>query len=240
MRCCSCGEILTNRRRLYCSNECKQLLRRKLWLSEGLIRSLNTWFATFSWNESAITLKILPYQSDEVFCFFHSRAPSTKPAVDLGNMIEILGKKWWNEHNKSRSRYKASQAVLHQANRITGPREFRALQEPRVQLQGVDPGKLDALLLTDYDLLLPGRKELIKKAYWTQAKISHPDSPGGNARMFIHIKKAYESLKAWAEEPKFTLQKQTSLPGCWVYHGNRSQNRWAPPSNHSAKTGSTS
>ena len=53
-RCLSCGTSENMKRRKYCSIECRQRLRYNLNLRTGLLRALNTRYATFYFTESLI------------------------------------------------------------------------------------------------------------------------------------------------------------------------------------------
>ncbi|MEJ2729640.1 MAG: hypothetical protein P8185_14230 [Deltaproteobacteria bacterium] len=62
-RCLSCGTDENMGRRKYCSIECRQKLRYCLNMRTGLLKALNTKFATFYFTPSLIFLDVLPYGS---------------------------------------------------------------------------------------------------------------------------------------------------------------------------------
>ena len=77
--CLSCGTSEDMGRRKYCSIECRQRLRYNLNLRTGLLRALNTRYATFYFTNSIIILDVLPYGSEELFSYFFSRTAGRKP-----------------------------------------------------------------------------------------------------------------------------------------------------------------
>ncbi len=82
-RCLSCGTSENMRRRKYCSVECRQRLRHNLNLRTGLLRALNTRYATFYFTETVIILDVLPYGSAELFSYIFPRTPGRKPVDDF-------------------------------------------------------------------------------------------------------------------------------------------------------------
>ena len=94
-RCLSCGTTENMRRRKYCSVECRQQLRYHLNLRTGLLRALNTRYATFYFTEAVIILDVLPYGSAELFSYIFPRSTHGKPVDDFKiekqkNSIHVL------------------------------------------------------------------------------------------------------------------------------------------------------
>ena len=114
-RCLSCGTSENMSRRKYCSIECRQRLRYNLNLRTGLLRALNTRYATFYFTESIIILDVLPYGSEELFSYIFPRTSGRKPVEDFCTMSNILGNAWWAEKNRTNKRYLATRLVLEKA-----------------------------------------------------------------------------------------------------------------------------
>ena len=114
-RCLSCGTSENMSRRIYCSIECRQRLRYNLNLRTGLLRALNTRFATFYFTETLIILDVLPYGSEELFSYIFPRTLGRKPVEDFCTMSNILGNAWWAERNRTNKRYLATRFVLEKA-----------------------------------------------------------------------------------------------------------------------------
>jgi hypothetical protein len=91
-RCLSCGTSENMRRRKYCSIECRQKLRYSLNLRTGLLRALNTRYATFYFTDSVIILDVLPYGSGELFSYLYPRSHDRKPVDDYCTMSNVLGR----------------------------------------------------------------------------------------------------------------------------------------------------
>lgn len=221
-RCLSCGSALSDRSRRYCSVPCRQRLRRKLNLRTGLLRALNTRYATFYITDRVIVLDILPYDTREIFSFIFARAPHRTPADDFNRLADLLGQAWWAERRRTNRKYLASRYLLTKAARAKGggkaivPSETR---RPAVRNRALVHLQLDGDALRDTNL-----EDVIKKAYRRQAKKHHPDL-GGDTRMFRRIHEAYEELLRWSEEPSFTRRR--GFPDKWFYDGVR--NRWVQP-----------
>ena len=66
-RCLSCGTTQNLGRRKYCSNTCRQKLQYALDIRTGLLRALNTRYATFYFTEIIIVMDLLPHGSKEIF-----------------------------------------------------------------------------------------------------------------------------------------------------------------------------
>lgn len=114
-RCLSCGTAENMSRRKYCSIECRQRLRYHLNIRTGLLRALNTRYATFYFTESVIILDVLPYGSPELFSYMFPRTLGLKPVDDFCTISNILGNAWWNERRRTNKRYLASRHVLERA-----------------------------------------------------------------------------------------------------------------------------
>ena len=225
-RCRACGETLPNRRRRYCSDDCRATLKRELWFSEALLRALNSRFATFRWTETKLILQVLPDNGAHVFCFFYKRTPGARPAVDLRNMTIELGEKWWKERKSTSSRYGASERVLQQADVKKSKDTFSEFKRVTRIPKGVSSKSLSMLKIATRDLLKDNAEEVIKRAFKKQAMRTHPDR-GGSDRDFIGVKRAFDELNVWIEDPVIEKKRQVGLPDSWVF--DRSINRWYPP-----------
>ena len=230
-RCQSCDQVLENWKLKYCSAECKKRLKYVLRTSEGLLSSLNTRFASFSWNPSRLMLHVLPFGGAFVYCFFFDRTGFTKPADDIGKMVEELGTYWWDAREATGSRSRATQNVFTHAEATVQPQKFAALGKRKspLQISKVAHSSIERLQLTHDDLLAADCEKRIKTAFRRKAKSTHPDH-GGTADEFRKIKAASDMLMELARKPKTKVKKTTSLPNCWVYHGGRYINKWSPPS----------
>ena len=220
-QCLSCGAPLGAARRRYCSVACRQRLRYQLNLRTGLLRALNTRYATFYFTDEVIILDIMTGESGDIHSFIHARRCAATPAQDFARMANRLGKAWWSAKQRTRRRYLASSFLLDMARRGGSPEAVRPLVITRPTVAG---SALDCLKLNSTSLDTPELKKLIKSAYRRQAKAHHPDA-GGNAAVFRRIHQAYEELLGWAENPVFT--KRSGFPDKWFYDGQR--NRWVQP-----------
>lgn len=221
-RCLSCNAPLDDRRRRYCSVACRQRLRRALTLRTGLLRALNTRYATFYMTRSAVVLDVLPFDGVEISSFIGLRSSRRTPADDFSRMADLLGKAWWAERRRTNRKYLASRFVLNQAARrapSSGEIVPMVITNPAVRGASLIHLKLTREALETTDL-----QAVIKGAYRTQAKIHHPDM-GGDAAGFLKIRTAYETLMQWAEEPTFTRRR--GFPDKWFYDGRT--NRWVQP-----------
>jgi hypothetical protein len=220
-QCLSCGARLNAARRRYCSVACRQRLRYQLNLRTGLLKALNTRYATFYFTDDVIILDIMTCQSWYIYSFIHARRSDLTPAEDFAGMANRLGKAWWAEKNRTRRRYLASSFLLDMARRGGSTDAVRPLVLTRPAVAG---SALACLQLNSASLNTPELKKLIKSAYRTQAKAHHPDA-GGSAAVFRRIHRAYEELLGWAENPVFTTR--SGFPDKWFYDGQR--NRWVQP-----------
>ena len=220
--CLACGTTWNMGGRKYCSLECRQKLRYTLNIRTGLLRALNTRYATFYFTPEFIVLDLLPYDALEIFSFISPRRPNNKPADDFRRMANMLGRVWWDEKNRTNKNYLASRLVLTKANRDhTEPARIRP---PSCKIPTVKNSTLVALQLSKNDLHSSALYARIKKAYRLQAKKHHPDR-GGNADMFRKLHQAYEELLSWAESPTFINRR--GFPDKWFYDGYN--NRWVQP-----------
>lgn len=220
--CLSCGTREDMRRRKYCSVACRQRLHYKLQVRTGLLKALQTRYATFHFDDRVIVLDILPYGRQEIFSFLFARRPGVTPADDFSQMANVLGSDWWAERRRTHKKYRASQHLLRHARQgaadihtVMPVEERRAVIKDKLLIQL----KIDRKELNSHDL-----DKVLKKAYRQQAKRHHPDR-GGKPDAFRRLQKAYETLMEWAENPSFTRRR--GFPDKWFYDGET--NRWVQP-----------
>lgn len=221
-RCLSCGTDENMGRRKYCSIDCRQRLRYNLNMRSGLLKALNTKFATFYFTESMLFLDVLPYGSVTLFSFIFPRIAGRKPVEDFCTMANLLGNAWWAERRRTNKRYIATQHILEKAksknSNTSSIKPFEIVEPARMAKT------LTFLKLGRADLDSPQLQKIIKSAYRQQAKRHHPDQ-GGDAAVFRKVRQAYEQMMDWAENPTFT--KRRGFPDKWFYEG--STNRWIQP-----------
>jgi hypothetical protein len=221
-RCLSCGTSENMSRRKYCSVECRQRLRNSLNLRTGLLRALNTKYATFYFTETVIILDVLPYGSAELFSYIFPRTPGVKPVDDYRTMSNILGNAWWAERNRTNKRYLATRFILEKA-KSKDPESV-----PIKPLEVKQPARLKRSLmflkLQKSDLNSPSLQRKIKSAYRKQAMRHHPDL-GGDAAEFRKLHDAYEQIIKWSENPVFIRRR--GFPDKWFYDGRTV--RWIQP-----------
>ncbi len=209
-------------RRRYCSIECRQRLRYSMNIRTGLLRALNTRYATFYFTETLIILDVLPYGSGELFSYIFPRTPDRKPVEDFCTLFNILGNQWWAERNRTNKRYLASRLVLEKAeSKNADAAPIRPLDAKR---PAVLAKHLSFLKLQKKDLDSPELQKKIKSAYRRQAMRYHPDR-GGDAAGFRNLHAAYEQLLGWLENPVFVRRR--GFPDRWFYDG--ATNRWVQP-----------
>ena len=221
-RCLSCGTSENMRRRKYCSIECRQQLRHNLNLRTGLLRALNTKYATFYFTETLIILDVLPYGSPELFSYIFPRTPDRKPVDDFCTLSNILGNAWWAERNRTNKRYLATRFILEKAKSKdpeTVPIKPLVVQEPAKLKKS-----LMFLKLQKSELNSQGLQRKIKSAYRKQAMRYHPDL-GGDPADFRKLHDAYEQILKWSENPVFIRRR--GFPDKWFYDG--STVRWVQP-----------
>ena len=227
-RCLSCGTSENMRQRKYCSIECRQRLRYNLNLRTGLLRALNTRYATFYFTESIIILDVLPYGSEELFSYIFPRTSGLKPVEDFCTMSNILGNAWWAEKNRTNKRYLATRLVLEKAESKNA--SIAAIKPLEVKEPASVAKSLTFLRLKKADLNSPGLRRKIKSAYRKQAMRYHPDL-GGDADGFRKLHDAYEQIIKWSQNPIFIRRR--GFPDKWFYDG--STIRWVQPAPRVAK-----
>ena len=223
--CLSCGTNEHMARRRYCSPACRQQLLYTLDVRTGLLRALNTRYATFYFTDFIIIMDILPYGSEELLSFIYPRSSGQKPAEDFCRLSDCLGNKWWAEKKRTRKHYLASQHLYDQALRTGLPAETVMPYETRIP--AVNKEALVQLRLAKGELNSPDLLTKIKGAYRNQVKKHHPDL-GGDSATFRKIHQAYQDLICWAENPSFL--KRRGFPDKWFYAG--ATNRWTKPAPH--------
>jgi len=221
-RCLACGAVLPPRNRRYCAMACQQYLLASLNRRTGLLQTLNTRYATFYFTEFAIMMDLLLYNSEHIFSYMLPRSPGKKPVEDFCELSNMLGTLWWNEKDRTKKRYAASQQVLEKARKLNAP--VGAVMPVSFSVPSIRSGNLITLELKSEDLA-PANLELrIKSAYRRQVKKHHPDL-GGSSEIFLKIQEAYETLSNWAKRP--TYIRRRGFPDKWLYQG--AYNRWIKP-----------
>lgn len=221
-RCLSCGTSEDMSRRRYCSIDCRQRLRHNLNIRTGLLKALNTRYASFYFTDTLVILDVLPYGSGELFSYIFPRTKGRKPVEDFCTMSNILGNAWWAERNRTNKRYLATRLVLEKAkskNANSAPIRPVEVKAP-VRLTK----SLNFLRLKKTDLNSSELKRKIKSAYRQQAMRHHPDL-GGDAAVFRKLHEAYEQIIKWSENPVFVSRR--GFPDKWFYDGGT--NRWVQP-----------
>jgi hypothetical protein len=221
-RCLACGTTRNMGTRKYCSLDCRQQLRYTLNIRTGLLKALNTRYATFYFTDRFIIMDVLPYDTREIFSFIYPRSPGKKPADTFRSMANLLGRTWWDEKNRTNKNYLATRLVMTKATRDRA--RSTAIQPPEKKIPVVTSASLVALKLNKTDLDSSALYSRIKKAYRLQAKKHHPDR-GGSAEMFRKLHHAYQELLQWAESPTFINRR--GFPDKWFYDGDK--NRWTQP-----------
>jgi len=222
--CLSCGKREGMGKRRYCSVSCRQQLRYKLNVRSGLLKALNTRYATFYFTGSLLVLDILPYNESGIFSFLYLRDEKNTPAEDFSNMSNYLGNSWWQEKKRTHKAYLASRHVLSKADRKSSA--VNAVKPNEILIPSLKgSGKsLVHLKLNKSDLDRPELKRVIKSAFRREARKHHPDFGGGEAS-FRRIYQAYEDLMAWAEAPTFL--RRSGFPDKWFYDGEK--HKWIQP-----------
>jgi hypothetical protein len=220
--CLSCGKRENMHRRKYCSVECRQRLRYKLEVRTGLLRALQTRYATFYFDDRLIVLNILPYGTQEIYSFLFARRPGIAPADDFSHLANILGNDWWAERRRTNRNYRASEHLLR--NAFQGAVDMRNVMPVEKRRAAIKDQLLIQLKIERGDLESPHLGTLVKKAYRQQAMRHHPDR-GGRPEAFRRLRIAYEALMEWSEHPSFTRRR--GFPDKWFYDGET--NRWVQP-----------
>ncbi len=222
-RCLSCGQGVKDGRRRYCSQVCRQGLETKLNLAVGLLKALDTRFATFSFTDSVLYLHVLPFGPEEVYSYVYGRSPLRKPSQDFWDMVEGLGRLWHGKQRQTGKRHVASKHVLAQADRNEVPPDL--LKPREIKSPAVRKRSIKYFRLSSSDLTSPQAKSAIRSAYRREAKIHHPDH-GGEAEMFRSIHAAHQELMDWVKNPRFTVRG--GVPGRWSFSSERGR-KWLPP-----------
>jgi hypothetical protein len=220
--CLACGSDLPRRHRRYCSVACRQQLLASLNRRTGLLKALNTRYATFYFTELAIVMDVLPYGMEQIFSYMLPRTTGKKPVEDFCDLSNILGKEWWNERHRTKRRYMASRHVLDRARKPVRPKE--TVIPATLVVPAVRASSLIVLELRPGDLTAANLLGCIKQAYRRQAKKYHPDI-GGDPQAFLKIHDAYEKLMDWSKKPTFI--HRSGFPDKWLYEG--ANNRWIQP-----------
>jgi predicted nucleic acid-binding Zn ribbon protein len=220
--CLACGGALPPRRRKYCDISCRQQLLTSLNRRAGLLRALNTRYATFYFTEFVIIMDLLPYDSEQIHSYILPRTPGKKPVDDFCDLSNILGTVWWSEKNRTKKRYLASQLVLDRAEKPSASVE--RVMPAALHVPSVRASNLVCLELKAIDLIPSQLGERIKHAYRRQVKKHHPDI-GGDPHTFLKIQEAYEVLNKWAKHP--TFNRLRGFPDKWLYEG--ANDRWSQP-----------
>jgi hypothetical protein len=223
--CLSCGTTLKMGLRRYCSIECRQRLRRTLNIRTGLLKALNTRFATFYFTAEMILLDVMPFGAAEIFSFIYPRSTRVKPATDFCRMANMLGNAWWAEKRRTNRHYLASRLVLEKARRDAA--DSGSVKPLEIKIPSVKDVSLIRLKLGKSVLNSPELFRVIKTAYRQQALKHHPDR-GGDAAAFRKIHQAYQELLNWAENPSFVRRR--GFPDKWFY--DSTTNRWVQPTPH--------
>lgn len=220
--CMACGNPLPPRHRRYCANTCRLQLLHTLNRRTGLLRALNTRYATFYFTDLMIIMDLLPYDMEQIYSYMLPRGSGNKPVDDFCTMSNMLGTHWWNERHRTKKRYLASRHVLAQARATELP--IAAVIPATLSVPAVRVSNLIALELKAADLTLANMRTRIKQAYRCQVKKHHPDL-GGTAQEFVKIQEAYEKLINWSKNPTFI--RRGGFDDKWLYEG--AHNRWIQP-----------
>lgn len=220
--CLSCGITENLGRRRYCSIECRQKLRYALDIRSGLLKALNTRYASFYFTDVFIIMDVLPYGTQEIFSFIYPRSTNKKPAEDYSNMSAKLGNEWWAEKKKTNRHYLATRHLLDKARNNKTIAD--AVLPMEIKVPVIKESSLTYLKLGKAELNSPELEKIIKSAYRFQAKQHHPDL-GGDADTFRKIHQAYSELISWSENPCY--QNRRGFVDRWFYDGRR--NRWLQP-----------
>ena len=223
--CLSCGTHDIKPGRRYCSKQCRQKLIWTLSLANGLLQTLNTRYAVFSFTETFVALDIMPTWSNKISRFIYKRKPGDAPAHTLKELTLEAGKEWHNKRSRRISRSFASQSILEENVEYNINPESIKPDALRIPSLSADQKKgLKNLNVHMNTLMLGDYVSEIKKSYRKMAMVYHPDK-GGDGDRFKEINRAHELMQQWIENPKFQINNK--LPGCWSYNGYT--NRWSPP-----------
>jgi len=224
-RCLACGTYDIKPGRRYCSKQCRQKLIWSLSLSKGLLQTLNTRYAAFSFTEHFVALDVMPAWSNRISRFVYKRKSGYSPANTLKELTLEAGKEWYKKRSRRISRSFASQSILEEnVEHSIDPDSIKPNTKKIPKLSTDQKKGLKHLNIHMKTLVFGDYAREIKKAYRGMAKVYHPDK-GGDGDRFREINRANELMHQWIEDPKFQLNN--GLPGCWSYNGYT--NRWSPP-----------
>jgi hypothetical protein len=224
-RCLACGTEDIKPGRRYCSRQCRQRLMWTLSLSKGLLQTLNTRYASFSFTEHYVALDLMPTWSNMISRFVYKRKSDHSPANSLKELILEAGNEWYKKRKRRISRSFASQSILEErVEHSINPDSIKPNTNRIPKLSPDQKKALKHLKISTGCLVFGDYVTEIKKAYRGMAKIYHPDI-GGDGEKFKEINRAHELMLQWIEDPKF--RSNNALPGCWSYNGYK--NRWSPP-----------
>lgn len=218
--CLSCGSTENIGRRRYCSKACRLELLWRLRILATLLRALRTREATFSFNESSLTVDIRTCDSKKAYRFQYPRKKKRKPALDLFDMTDELGGLWWEKQKLTGKRYRASQFLLGCA--VRNNVSARELMPQRIKHPMRIGKSLTCLRLSNSDLYSDNAREAVKAAYRREALKHHPDR-GGTSSSFRRVHSAYKDLLTWLEKPE--LRERFGVPDKWYFDGQR----WKSP-----------
>ena len=224
--CLACGEKeLPKGRRRYCDDKCKKRLDFALYIATGLVQTLRARYAAFSYTEKTLILDILPVRSSHISRFMWSRSKQKKVADDLLDMIEHVGRKWYEMEEETSSRWWASERLLERTSRRDIPvNTVVPTSKKTPQLNHKEKNALKVLELTKEQILETDAVQYVKSAYRKKAKLHHPDK-GDTSNKFVEINQAHAELLNWAESPRF--RSRMALVNSWCYDASR--RRWVPP-----------
>lgn len=224
-RCLACGTEHIKPGRRYCSRQCRQKLMWVLSLSKGLLQTLNTRYATFSFTEHYVALDVMPTWSNGISRFVCERKSGYPPANTLKELVLEAGKEWYEKRSRRISRSFTSQSILEEkVEHSIKPDSIKPNTNRMPKLSADQKKALKHLSISMDRLVFGDYVREIKKAYREMAKVCHPDK-GGDGERFKEINSAHELMIQWTSDPKF--QSNSALPGCWSYNGYK--NRWSPP-----------
>ena len=224
-RCLACGTEHIQPGRRYCSRQCRQKLMWVLSLSKGLLQTLNTRYATFSFTEHYVALDVMPTWSNGISRFAYERKSGHPPANALKALVLEAGKEWYEKRSRRISRSFASQSILQEkVEHSINPNSIMPNTNRLPRLSTDQKRALSHLKVNMDNLVFGDYVREIKKAYRGMAKVYHPDK-GGDGERFKEINRAHELMIQWTKDPIF--QSNSALPGCWSYNGYK--NRWSPP-----------
>ena len=201
---------------------CRQRLSYQLDIRTGLLKALNTRYATFYFTSTELFLDLLIYDAVEINSFIFRRRPGKKPVDDFIRLSNQLGTLWWNEQKRTKKRYLASRFLLEQSEKRPGS---HAWLMPRETLTPKYIGSsMTCLRLNREDLQSDAAMTCIKSAFRKMAKKHHPDQ-GGEAAKFRKVHTAYQQLMDWCKAPSFNRKR--GFYDKWFYEGYL--NRWHQP-----------